>query len=59
MQHYFTVSSYSYSIDTAQSIEIYREIGLYEEVRKESAKLYDENTGIVDVESLAGKFLRR
>ena len=39
-------------------MEIYREMDLYEEVRKESAKFYDENAGIVDVESLAGKFLR-
>lgn len=33
-------------------------MGFYEEVRKESAKSYDKNAGIVDVESLAGKLLR-
>jgi len=39
-------------------MEIYRELGLYEEMRTESAKYYDENAGIVDVESLAGRFIQ-
>lgn len=74
VQHYFIVSRYQitnavpffflleailiFNINTAQSMEIYREMGLYEEMRKESTKFYDENASIVDVESLAGKFLR-
>ncbi|KAF2087996.1 hypothetical protein K490DRAFT_6186, partial [Saccharata proteae CBS 121410] len=41
-----------------RSMEIYRELGLYEEMRAESAKYYDEKAGIVDVESLAGKFIQ-
>lgn len=38
-------------------MEIYRELGLYEAMRQESAKAYDEHAGIVDVESLAGRHI--
>ncbi|KAK5120789.1 hypothetical protein LTR85_005855 [Meristemomyces frigidus] len=40
-------------------MQIYRELGLYEQMRQESAKHYDEHAGIYDVESLAGKELKR
>ncbi|KAF1988234.1 hypothetical protein K402DRAFT_452946 [Aulographum hederae CBS 113979] len=38
------------------TMAVYRELGLYEDMKRESTKYYDENAGIVDVESLAGKF---
>jgi hypothetical protein len=41
---------------SARTIQIYRELGLYDLMREESAKHYDEHAGIFDVESLAGKF---
>lgn len=39
-------------------MQIYRELGLYDAMVAESAKHYDRHAGIVDVESLAGKFRR-
>lgn len=38
-----------------RTMQIYRELGLYEAMVKESAKHYDQHASIVDVESLAGK----
>jgi len=40
-------------------MQIYRELGLYDAMVAESAKHYDGNAGIVNIESLAGKFLGR
>ncbi|KAK4541061.1 hypothetical protein LTR36_008286 [Oleoguttula mirabilis] len=42
-----------------RTMQIYRELGLYDQMRQESAKHYDEHAGIYDVESLAGKELKR
>jgi hypothetical protein len=39
-------------------MQIYRELGLYDSMARESLKHYDEHAGIFDVESLAGKFRR-
>lgn len=41
-----------------RTMEIYREIGLYDAMIAESAKQYDINAGIYDVESLAGKHIQ-
>lgn len=41
-----------------RTMQIYRELGLYDAMCEESSKHYDQHAGIVDVESLAGKFLR-
>lgn len=38
-----------------RTMQIYRELGLYESMLTESAKHYDHHASIVDVESLAGK----
>ncbi|CAD6591652.1 MAG: hypothetical protein ASARMPRED_005533 [Alectoria sarmentosa] len=40
-----------------RTMQIYRELGLYDAMRQEAAKHYDEHAGIVNVESLAGRFL--
>ncbi|KAL9075840.1 MAG: hypothetical protein Q9157_003850 [Trypethelium eluteriae] len=39
-------------------MEIYQELGLYDQMRAESAKSYDENSRVVAVESLAGKLIQ-
>ena len=39
-------------------MQIYRELGLYDAMRQEATKHYDEHVAIVDVELLAGRFLR-
>jgi len=40
-----------------RTMQIYRELGLYEQMKQESAKHYDEHAGLHAVESLAGKTL--
>lgn len=40
-----------------RTMQIYRELGLYDAMRQEAAKHYDEHASIVNVESLAGRFL--
>ncbi|KAJ9601904.1 hypothetical protein H2200_013574 [Cladophialophora chaetospira] len=42
-----------------RTMQIYRELGLYDSMAQESTKHYDEYAGIFDVESLAGKFRRQ
>lgn len=39
-------------------MEIYCELGVYDEMLAESARLYDSNAGIYDLESLAGKYIQ-
>ncbi|KAK8192496.1 hypothetical protein M8818_007665 [Zalaria obscura] len=41
-----------------RSMEIYCELGVYDEMLAESARLYDSNAGIYDLESLAGKYIQ-
>jgi len=41
-----------------RTMQIYRELGLYDAMCVESGKHYDQHAGIVDVESLAGKFIK-
>ena len=40
-----------------RTMQIYRELGLYEQMKEESYKHYDEHAGLYDVETLAGKKL--
>lgn len=40
-----------------RTMQIYRELGLYEQMKQEAAKHYDEHAGLYDVESLAGKHI--
>ncbi|KAK5137746.1 hypothetical protein LTR08_007317 [Meristemomyces frigidus] len=42
-----------------RTMQIYRELGLYEQMKQESYKYYDEHAGIYDVESLAGREIGR
>lgn len=41
-----------------RSMQVYRELGLYNELRAESQKHYDERAGVFEAESLAGNIKR-
>lgn len=40
-------------------MQVFKELGLYDIMREESLKYYDEKTCIITVESLAGKLLHK
>ena len=43
----------------ARTMQVFRELGLYDVMREESRKFYDEHTCIITVESLAGKVIHK
>lgn len=42
-----------------RTMQVFRELGLYDTMLKESLKYYDEHTCIITIESLAGKLLHK
>lgn len=40
-------------------MQVFKELGLYDIMREESLKYYDEHTCIITIESLAGKLIRK